>query len=68
MIPTINSLAEPLKDEVRQAFATSLKELWEVMIGISAIGLLTVILMKEIEMRSVVDDLEESHSPEEGVV
>ena len=54
-IPLLPTIPEPLQTEVRDAFARSLVVLWEVMIGISGIGLLTVLLMKEIEMRTDVD-------------
>ncbi|KAI0341063.1 iron permease [Trametopsis cervina] len=55
-IPIIQSLPEPLRTEVRTAFADSLKLLWEIMIGISALGLATVPLMSEVTMRTDVDD------------
>ncbi|KZV73042.1 iron permease [Peniophora sp. CONT] len=54
-IPLLPTIPEPLQTEVRDAFARSLVVLWEVMIGISGLGLLTVLLMKEIEMRTAVD-------------
>lgn len=54
-IPLLPTIPEPLQTEVRDAFARSLRVLWEVMIGIAGIGLLTVLLMKEIEMRTDVD-------------
>lgn len=54
-IPLLPTIPEPLQTEVRDAFARSLVVLWEVMIGISGLGLLTVLLMKEIEMRTDVD-------------
>ena len=55
VIPLIPGLEPGLQREVRDAFARSLVVLWEVMIGISGLGLLTVLLMKEIEMRTDVD-------------
>ena len=55
IIPQISQLPEPLHDQVRNAFAESLKIIWQVMIGISGLGLLTVVLMKEVEMRMDVD-------------
>ena len=55
IIPEISQLEEPLLSEVRNAFAESLKIIWQVMIGISGLGLLTVVLMKEVEMRMDVD-------------
>ncbi|KAI0313881.1 iron permease [Amylostereum chailletii] len=55
-IPAIPSLSEPLQTEVRKAFADSLRRLFQVMIGISGLGLLTVLLMKEVDLRSEVDE------------
>ena len=54
-IPLLPSLPEPLQSQVRDAFAHSLRVLWEVMIGIAGLGLLTVLLMREVEMRSDID-------------
>ncbi|KAI0692615.1 hypothetical protein BC835DRAFT_1356567 [Cytidiella melzeri] len=55
-IPSIYTLQEPMRTEVRVAFAESTKLLWEVMVGISGIGLATVVLMKEVPMRTDVDE------------
>ncbi|KAI0700472.1 iron permease [Cytidiella melzeri] len=55
-IPSIQSLEEPVRTQVRIAFADSMKLLWEVMIGISGLGLATVLLMKEVPMRTDVDE------------
>ncbi|QRW02287.1 major facilitator superfamily transporter [Ceratobasidium sp. AG-Ba] len=55
-IPFIRGLNEPLRSQVRAAFADALAVLWKVLIGISGMGLLSVLLMKEIEMNTETDD------------
>ncbi|PSR83956.1 hypothetical protein PHLCEN_2v5560 [Hermanssonia centrifuga] len=55
-IPQIANLTEPLKDDVRRAFAQSLAVLWKVMIAISGLGLLSSLLMMEMPLQSVLDD------------
>ena len=54
-IPWIHQLPEPLRTEVRVAFADSLSMVWKVMIGISGIGVLALFLLKEIEMKTYTD-------------
>ena len=55
IIPQISQLPEPLHDQVRNAFAESLRIIWQTMIGVSGAGLLSVLLMDEVEMRTDVD-------------
>ena len=55
-IPEISTLAEPLRSQVRDAFAGSLVVLWQVLLGISALGLLSTLLMKEVPMQTVSDE------------
>ena len=55
-IPQIRSLGEPLRDQVRAAFADSLDVLWEVMIAIAGVGFLSAWLMREIPMQQVQDE------------
>lgn len=57
MIPTIPSLQEPQRTEVRAAFAQATQLIWRVMAGISGAGLLTCLLMQEVELRK--DSLDE---------
>ena len=52
----VKTLEEPLKNEVRVAFADSMLTIWRTMIGISAIGVISVFFMEEIEMNVVTDD------------
>jgi len=49
-IPLIKGLPEPLRTEVRDAFATSMAAIWKTMIGIAGLGFLTLFLLKEIPM------------------
>ena len=51
IIPTISGLHEPLKGEVRAAFAQATQLTWRVMIGIAGAGFLSVFLMKEVKLR-----------------
>ncbi len=51
VIPTISGLPEPLRGEVRAAFAQATRLIWQVMIGISGAGLLSVFLMREVALR-----------------
>ncbi|KAH8828742.1 major facilitator superfamily domain-containing protein [Flagelloscypha sp. PMI_526] len=54
-IEQIPSIPEPLQSEIKVAFAGSMSIIWKVMIGISGIGLLSVLPMKEIPLSDVVD-------------
>ncbi len=51
IIPKISSLPEPQRAQVRAVFARATKLIWQVMIGFSGAGLLTVVLMREEQMR-----------------
>ncbi|KAL7284393.1 hypothetical protein ACG7TL_001683 [Trametes sanguinea] len=55
-IPSIAGLPEPLRSQVRQAFSQSMATIWEVMIGIAGIGLLSVPLMREVQMQEETDE------------
>ncbi|KAH9936930.1 iron permease [Amylocystis lapponica] len=54
-IPLIVSLPEPLKSEVRTAFARSLRVVWEVMVAIAGAGLLSCLLMKGLPLHTSTD-------------
>ncbi|KAH7929019.1 iron permease [Leucogyrophana mollusca] len=56
IIPEIPSLSQPLKTEVQIAYAQSTAIIWRVMIGVSGVGLLTCLLMKEVKMRKDMDE------------
>lgn len=55
-IPIIPSLPEPFRSEVRKAFADSLAVIWQVMIGVGAIGLLSCFFMKALPLHTSVDE------------
>ncbi|KAH7336904.1 iron permease [Rhizoctonia solani] len=55
-IPVIASLEEPLRTQVREAFADSLAVLWRVFIGIAGAGFISVFLMQEIPMSNETDE------------
>ena len=49
-IPVIKDLPEPLRTEVRVAFADSMSLIWKTMVGLSGLGLISLLLLKEIKM------------------
>ncbi|EJD49572.1 Mfs1.1 [Auricularia subglabra TFB-10046 SS5] len=56
-IPLIKKLEDQaLKDEVREAFAASVRVLWRFMIGAAGIGALTTLAMKEVPLHTYTDD------------
>ncbi|KAF8584813.1 iron permease [Ramaria rubella] len=55
-IPLIPSLEEPLRTEVRQAFAASMSIIWKTMIGLAGGGFLSVFMLREIAMHQVTDE------------
>ncbi|KAI9056773.1 iron permease [Trametes sanguinea] len=55
-IPVIRTLKEPLKTEVRVAFAESMSIVWKAMIGFSAAGILTLALLREVPMQKHTDE------------
>ncbi|CDO77989.1 hypothetical protein BN946_scf184673.g1 [Trametes cinnabarina] len=55
-IPVIRTLDEPLKTEVRVAFAESMATVWKAMIGFSAAGFLTLALLREVPMQKHTDE------------
>ncbi|KAF8685508.1 Iron permease [Rhizoctonia solani] len=69
-IPFIGALEEPLRTQVREAFADSLAVLWRVFIGIAGAGFISVFLMKEIPMSNETDErwaMEQAEKKESGV-
>lgn len=56
IIPEIRYLPLSLKAEVQVAFAQSTAIIWRVMIGVSGLGLLSCLLMREIAMRTSMDE------------
>jgi hypothetical protein len=74
IIPTISTLPQPLKDEVRIAFADAIQVVWHVFTGIGGIGLLSSLLMKGLSRHTSVDrdrgrvDTKEGNKPDEDLV
>ncbi|KAH9933611.1 iron permease [Epithele typhae] len=55
-IPLIPRLEEPLRTEVRVAFAESLAVVWKVIAGVAACGFVTLAILREVPMHTVTDD------------
>lgn len=55
-IPHIRQLNPEAQIQVRAAFAGSLKVLWRILIGMSALGAVTTLFMKEVPMHTYTDD------------
>ncbi|KAI1785130.1 hypothetical protein LXA43DRAFT_900432 [Ganoderma leucocontextum] len=55
-IPVIGGLEELLRTEVCKVFAESLRMVWMVMAGMSGAGLLSVTMMREVQMQQVKDE------------
>ncbi|KAJ7629491.1 iron permease [Mycena polygramma] len=56
IIPVIRILPEPLKTQVRVAFADSLKVVWWTTTGIAGLGLLVCLCMKHYKLHTTVDE------------
>jgi hypothetical protein len=55
-IPEIKNLAQPLQDEVRQAFSQSLRPVWYTVTAIFFLGFISSLFMKDIPMHNYVDE------------
>lgn len=55
IIPTIGTLPEPLRADVRNAFAGALQVMWRVLTGIGGVGLLASFAMKDLPLHTSVD-------------
>jgi len=55
IIPLIPGLEEPLKTEVQNAFANSLRVVWQVMIGVGALGLIASLGMEHLPLHTSLD-------------
>jgi hypothetical protein len=55
-IPRVASLEEPLRTQVRAAFAESIRVIWLVLVAVSAAGLLSTMLMKDVPMQGKMDE------------
>lgn len=56
VIPQIPSLEEPLRSEVRAAFAQSMATIWKVLAGLSGAGFLASFLLREVPMQTYTDE------------
>jgi hypothetical protein len=54
-IPVIPLLDQPLKDEVRNTFGIALKLVWHILLGVSIVGLLCNIGIKQLKLHTEVD-------------
>lgn len=55
IIPVIRTLDEPLKTNVRIAFAESLRVLWQVLIGVAGLAFIASLFMKGLPLHTSVD-------------
>jgi hypothetical protein len=55
LIPRIATLPPDLQDQVHIAFASSLSRLWQVLIGIAAMGFLSSLIMKALPLHTQLD-------------
>lgn len=56
IIPVIPTLPNPFQTQVRDAFASSIIVIWQVMIGISGIGFIASLFMKGLPLHKKVDE------------
>lgn len=56
VVPVIPTLPEPLRTEVRVAFADSISVIWDVMAGIAGMGLLASLAMKGLPLHTELDE------------
>jgi hypothetical protein len=56
LIPEIPNLRQPLKSEVQYAFGESLRPIWYAWAGISFLGLLSSLLMRDVPLHSYIDE------------
>jgi len=55
VIPEISQMAEPLKDQVKDAYVESMRVVWIVMTALCAVGFFTVFLVEDIPLSRKVD-------------
>ncbi|KAA1466884.1 MFS general substrate transporter [Dentipellis sp. KUC8613] len=56
VIPQISDLPQPLKDEVRRAFAASVRVIWQLLTGVSGMGFLVSLVMKGLPLHTSTDE------------
>jgi hypothetical protein len=55
MIPSIPTLEQPLKDEVRKTFGEALKVVWQAVLGIAIAGFLSSLGMRQLQLHTNID-------------
>ena len=68
VIPLIASLPEPERSEVREGYASSISVVWEVLIGVAGLGLLSSLFMRAVPMHKKVDEkwaMKETEKPDD---
>jgi hypothetical protein len=55
-IPIIPKLNSPLRNDVRQTFGESLKVVWQVVLGVSFVGLLSSIGIRQLQLHTQIDE------------
>ena len=55
IIPIIHTLEEPLRSQVRTAFAEGCRGVWQMLIGLGAAGLAASLLMKSLPLHTSLD-------------
>ena len=56
LIPQVPALPQPLKHEIQVAFAESLQVVWQVLIGVAGVGLLSALCMKGLPLHASLDE------------
>jgi hypothetical protein len=55
-IPIIPTLSSPLRDDVRDTFGEALKVVWQAVLGMSIVGFLFSLGMRQLELHTVMDE------------
>lgn len=55
-IPSIPTLEQPLKDEVRNTFGEALKVVWQAVLGIAVVGFLSSLGMRQLQLHTNIDE------------
>lgn len=55
-IPLIKDLDEPLRTQVREAFADGFKIIWQVMTAVAGLGLISALFMKALPLHTQLDE------------
>jgi hypothetical protein len=55
-IPIIPTLEQPLKDQVRDTFGEALKVVWQAVLGISIVGFLCSLGIRQLQLHTEIDE------------